>query len=328
MIAFACAITSGEAYRRYAEPGVKRSLESDSAVLAFAAVQPIPRTYNLILDAAKAHDDLEALVIVHPHTEIVDPDFCQKVREALRDSEVGVLGCTGANSVRSIAWWEGDVVSAPVVHRYQEHGGGEIPAYSWTSRTAPPAEVETLDDQLLILSPWAVRNLRFDESLILNFGFGLDFCLRVRQAGRKAWVADLRVAHHRSLELVENLDLWIEGHIRMAEQWDSAVRGETGDEEAWRRRAREAEARREAARAIAFSAQLNLDARVEELERELDEKLGSFSWHVTAPLRELNRIRRERAGRGSRLAAEAAEGRPAWDRPRLAPRSPRRSRAK
>jgi hypothetical protein len=326
VIAFGCAITSGEAYRRYAEPGVKRSLESDSAVLAFAAVQPIPRTYNLILDAARAHDDLEALVIVHPHTEIVDPGFCEKVREALRDPDVGVVGCTGANRVRSIAWWEGDVVSAPVIHRYQEHGGGEMPAYSWTPRMAPPAEVETLDDQLLILSPWAVHNLRFDESLILNFGFGLDFCLRVREAGRKAWVSDLRVVHHRSLELVENLDLWIEGHIRLAEHWDTTLHGGAADEDVWRLRAREAEARREAARAIAFSAQLNLDARVEELERELDAKLESFSWRVTAPLRELNRIRRERAGRGAGLGSGAQE-RPAWDRPRLQPRAPRRSRA-
>ena len=76
MIAFGCAITSGEAYRRFAEPGVRRAAEPDSEVYAYAAVQPIARTYNLILDAAAQRDDLEALVLVHPHTEIVDPRFC------------------------------------------------------------------------------------------------------------------------------------------------------------------------------------------------------------------------------------------------------------
>ena len=50
------------------------------------------------------------------------------------------------------------------------------------------------------------------------------------------------------------------------------LRGQTRDEAAWKRRARRAEAEREAARAVAFSDELKLDARVLELERELDEK--------------------------------------------------------
>ena len=57
----------------------------------------------------------------------------------------------------------GTVVSAPVIHHYEEHGGGELPAFSWTQREPPPAEVEAVDGQLLVLSPWVVRNLRFDE---------------------------------------------------------------------------------------------------------------------------------------------------------------------
>ena len=310
MIAFACGITSGEAYRRFAEPGVQRATEPDSVVYAYAALQPIPRTYNLILDAAKHRDDLEALVFLHPHTEIVDPEFCQKIRQTLSDPDVGVVGCTGANRVRSIAWWEGDVVSAPAVHRYQEHGGGELPAYSWTNRASPPADVETLDGQLLILSPCSARNLRFDEALFLNYGFDLDFCLQVRQAGRRLRVADLRVVHHRSLELVNDLDLWVEGHIRMAEKWDEVIHGETGDEGAWKLRARRAEARREAARAVAFSHGLKLDARVEALERELADKTDSVSWRLTAPLRELNRLRRERGSRPRALSAADAGERP------------------
>ena len=61
------------------------------------------------------------------------------------------------------------------------------------------------------------------------------------------------------------------------------------DEAGWKRRARRAEAKREAARAIAFSKSLKLDARVLELERALAEKTTSPSWRVTAPLRALNR---------------------------------------
>ena len=69
------------------------------------------------------------------------------------------------------------------------------------------------------------------------------------------------------------------------------------DEDGWKRRARRAEARREAARAIAMSESLKLDARVLELEREFECKTASASWRLTAPLRALNRIRREAAER-------------------------------
>jgi hypothetical protein len=292
VIAFGASIQGAEAYRRYAEPGVRLAAEPDSEVYAFASVEPLARTYNLILDAAAAREDLEALALVHSHTEISDPEFCAKVRKALRDPDVAVVGCAGAVGVRGIAWWEGKVVSGELVQRYEELGGGQFPAYSWTPRERPPADVEAVDGQLLVLSPWAVRNLRFDESLILNYGFDLDFCLQARAAGKRVVVADLRAMFHRSVELVNDLDVWIAAHIQVAEKWDSTLHGSVDGEAGWKRRARRAEADREAQRAIAFSTSLKLDARVLELERELEEKTGSLSWRLTAPLRAVNRWRR------------------------------------
>jgi Glycosyltransferase like family len=294
VIAFGASIQGAEAYRRYAEPGVRLAAEPDSQVYAFASVEPLARTYNLILDAAARRDDLEALALVHSHTEITDPRFCAIVREALHDSDVAVLGCAGATGVQGIAWWEGKVVAGELVQRYEEFGGGEFPAYSWTRREPPPADVEAVDGQLLVLSPWAVRNLRFDEGLILNYGFDVDFCLQARAAGKRVAVADLRAVYHRSVELVGDLDVWIAAHIQVAEKWGETLHGEVADEAGWKRRARQAEADREAQRAIAFSTSLKLDARVLELERDLDEKTSSRSWRLTAPLRAVNRWR----GRG------------------------------
>ena len=118
-----------------------------------------------------------------------------------------------------------------------------------------------------------------------------------RGAGRKLLVADLLVRHHRSLELIADLELWTEAHIRMAEKWDGALAPSADDEQAWKERARFAEARREAARACAFSENLRLDARVLELERALEEKTDSLSWRMTAPLRALNRWRKGAAER-------------------------------
>jgi hypothetical protein len=288
MIAFGTAVGEPEPYRRYCDPGVRMAAEPDSEMFTFAAVASVARSYNLLLDAAAAHEDLEALVLLHPHAEIVDPDFCQKVRGAVSDPEVGVVGCVGATGVRSIAWWEGAVRSAPVILRYDDYGGGDLPAYSWARPETTPGEVEAVDGFLLVLSPWAVRNVRFDEELVLGHGYDVDFCLQVRAAGRKVVVADLRTIHHRSLELIKDLEVWIEAHIQMAEKWEGRMPGAETDGVDWKQRARRAEAEREAARAMAYSNLLGSDARVLELERAWEEMSASLSWRITEPLRQAN----------------------------------------
>jgi hypothetical protein len=299
VIAFGSLVADAEAYRRYAQPGVQRSAEADSQVFNFAALTPTGRGLNLILEAASSCEDLEALVLVSSHTEITAADPCATIRAALTDESVAVVGCAGATDVHSIAWWEGTVVSAEVTHRYQEHRGGELPALSWTERGRPPAEVETLDGQLLVLSPWAVRNLRFDESLILSVGYDLDFCLSARTAGRRLLVEDLPVTQHHSLELVSNLEIWVEAHIAVARKWGHMLRRPeatdlNASEEEWKRRARWAEAQREADRAVALSSKLRRDAQVDELKRQLEAMTGTRSWQLTRPLREFNLWRRTR----------------------------------
>ena len=104
MIAFGCAITRAKTYERFAEPGVRLVAEPDSEILVHATTGSIFRNYNLLLDRAAKLDGLEALVLLHQDAEIVDPDFCAKVREALRDPDVAIVGCAGAIGVRNIAW--------------------------------------------------------------------------------------------------------------------------------------------------------------------------------------------------------------------------------
>jgi hypothetical protein len=296
VIAFGSAVVDEEAYRRFAEPGIRRAAEPDSGVIALAAVGPIARGLNLVLDAAARLEGLEALVLVAPRAEIADRELCAKLRAAFADPAVGVVGCAGATGVRSIAWWEGEVSAGPVRQRYSEHGGGELPAYAWAPRRPAGAEVDAVDGFLMALSPWVVRNVRFDEAHVLEHGFDVDFCLQVRQAGRRIVTADVAAVHHRSLELVEDHELWVEAHIGMAGKWGPRLGADEPDEDAWRRRARRAEAEREAARTLAYSNRLRVDARVLQLERELAVVTSSPSWRVTAPLRRLNAWRRSRRG--------------------------------
>jgi hypothetical protein len=295
MIAFGSAITRPEVYRRFAEVGIKRAVESDSEVFALPSVGSVFASYNALLDEAVQREDLEALVIVHQDAEIVDHDFCVRARRALSDPQVGVVGCVGAIDVRSIAWWEGSVTLASFVHRYEDHGGGDLPAFSWVWDEAPPyariGEVDTLDGFLLVLSPWAVRNLRFDESLGEFHGYDFDFCLQVRAAGRKVITADFRAIHNHALEPFSDPEPWITAHIKVAEKWTGRVPGVGTAPGSWEERALRAEAGRDATRALDHANLLDFEARARELERGRAELTGSISWRITAPLRLLARAR-------------------------------------
>jgi hypothetical protein len=296
MIAFGSAVTKPDVYERCAGKGLALAKEADSVVLAPPAVNSIFKSYNALLDQAAELEGLEALVLLHQDAEIVDPQFCAKLRDALSAPDVGVVGCVGAIGVRSIAWWEGSVTWASFVHRYGELGGGEFPSLSWNNDELPPyarlGEVDTVDGFMLGLSPWVVQNVRFDEELggVLH-GYDFDFCLQVRDAGKKIRTADFKVVHHHSLELASDLDHWAEAHIKVAEKWEGRIPGVGVAGGDWKQRARRAEAEAAAARAQALSTQMQIQARAQQHERHVKEMLESTSWRLTAPLRKANALR-------------------------------------
>jgi len=296
MIAFGCAITVPEIYERFAQPGIEAAAEPGAEVLAYRATSSIFRSYNLILDRAAAIDDLEALVLVHQDTELVDPRFCTTVREVTADPEVAVAGCIGALGVRTIAWWEGSVTWASFIHRYGELGGGDLPGFAWNASERPPfartGEVDVVDGFLLVLSPWAVRTLRFDESLGSLHGYDVDFCLQARAAGRKVVTAEFRAIHNHSLDLVSDPEGWVEAHVRMQEKWEGKIPGATPVDHDWPAIARRARAEAEASRAAAVSRQLQCDARERQFRRELEVMEQSIGWRLTHPLRRANYWRR------------------------------------
>jgi hypothetical protein len=299
LIAFGAAVTKPAEYERFAEPGIRRAAEADSVVLVVREKGSIFRNYNRLLDQAAAHNDLEGLVLVHQDAEIVDPDFCTKLRRAFSDPDVAVVGCVGAIGVRSIAWWEGSVTWASFVHRGGP--GEEFPSFSWDPEELPPyarlGEVDTVDGFVMGLSPWAVRNIRFDESLGQLHGYDLDYCLQVREAGKKVVTADFRMIHNHSLELANDPEGWVDAHMRVAEKWERRMPeiGNAGGD--WKYRALRAEAERGVARAGAIATQLQMEAKTGQHERELEEHVGSIGWRITAPLRKASGLRRAVAAR-------------------------------
>ena len=297
MFVFAVAVTEDEIFRDCAGPGIALASEPDTETLIHGAVGSIFRSYNMLLDQAaglESFDELEGLVLIHQDAGIEDTDFLPKVRAALAQPDVAIVGCAGAIDVRSIAWWEGSVTWASFTHRFDEYGGGEIAGLSWVPDQMPvqaqTGEVEAIDGFVMAFSPWAVRNLRFDETIGGSLhGYDFDICMQARAAGKKIVTADLKVVHHHSLKLITEVEKWIETHIQLAEKWQDLTPQPTGD---WRARARRAEAELAATRLTAGAGEMIWEHRVRELERKQVAFEESLSWRITAPLRWLKRILR------------------------------------
>jgi Glycosyltransferase like family len=296
VIAFGCSITMPDMYRACAAPGIARAAEDDSRVFALAAVGPLARTYNLMLDEAAGLDDLEALVLIHQDAEITDPGFVSHVREVLRDPQVGVAGAVGIRGDVGIAWWDGELVYGSLGWRFGEAGGGRRGGLGWEPPNQHPGEVDALYGVVLVLAPWVVRNLRFDESLGPTHGYDYDLCRQVRTAGRTVHAAPLRVDHHHALILAHDFEAWAIAHRRVSDKWDRSDAAPDGPE--WKQRARAAEADAGAAQLRAASARYLADAGAQTRHDELAAVQSTRSWQLTKPMRGLLRRRSTVDGTG------------------------------
>ena len=198
-------------------------------VYELPAAGSIFRSYNALLDRAAERDDLEALVLLHQDAEIVDADLCAKVRAALSDPEVAVVGCVGALDVRSIAWWEGSVTLASFINRYEEHGGGDLHSFSWTWEDAPPwAQTRRGGD---------AGRLRARAGAVGRAQHPLRRVarplprLRPRllppgpRGGPEGRDGGFPRDPHREIEMFPDPEEWIEAHIAVAEKWDGRMPG-------------------------------------------------------------------------------------------------------
>lgn len=302
VIAFGCSIISPDVYELRAKVGFDRVAEPGSRIYPRAASGSIARSYNLMLDTVAELEDLEALVLVHEDAEIADRSFCTKLRAALADPAVAVVGCVGATGVRDIAWWDGQVTSNAATYRYGELGGGELRGQPGGTL---PGEVDSIYGVIMALSPWAVKHLRFDESVGMLHGYDFDICRKAREAGRKVVTADIEVVHHHSLDLVKDIEIWVAAHMRAAELWDRSGPDDPLHPE-WKQRARRAEAAAAAARLLAASELLRVDATAKQYAAEQERIERSRSWRLTATLRQGNALRRSarrRLGTGWRRGA-------------------------
>lgn len=211
MIAFGTAVTDRARYERCAAPGIERCAESDSVLLTRSGL-PLQRAYNEIMTEAAARPELEALALLHQDLELTDDSLPGRARRAFRDPAVGLLGALGARGIEPHVW------PAPS----ELYGTFAEPSGERRFSTGPH-RVDGVDGVLLVLAPWVVRNLRFDERLADGFhGYDVDMNMRVGAYGGGAVCDDIPYFHHR--EPSTDFDAQRRAGVELARMWSSPLR--------------------------------------------------------------------------------------------------------
>jgi GT2 family glycosyltransferase len=220
VIAFGCSVAQEHRWRAWALGGIQRASEPGSLVIDERGEGSLPARCNRILARAGERDDLEALVLLHEDAEITDEGFAAKVRERVRDETIAVVGTAGARGVSGLAWWEGSRL-------FGRMNAPNLLPRELTPDVAPDFvaglhDVDTVDGLLMVLSPWTVRELRFDEGLSDFHGYDADLCFQARARGRRVVVDDLRVVHHTHGGIGDR-DAWIGADIAFRRKWAGAA---------------------------------------------------------------------------------------------------------
>lgn len=272
-----------------------------------------------MLDELSGRGDIEAVALLHQDLEILDSSFIEKLRERLRDPDVALVGNAGGRRVKSIAWWEGEVLGS-WRWAFSDDGEQQYEPTEWENFVPDSRhgchEVDALDGMLQVLSPWAVREMRYDPKVNAGgvHGCDIDLCFQARAAGKKVVVEELGTVHHQGrLVLGEDTETWIEAHVRFARKWAPMLGGAEDQTENWEARALRAEAEAAAARVqrgelslmrndsdrrlmatLETASSLRTEAdtlrrtlrhEIEVREAELDSMKTSRSWRLTRPLR-------------------------------------------
>jgi len=177
--AYGCCVGSWEKFQRNVVPHVG----PNRPLLALAGSDSIVFTYNLILDAFAG--DVDALVLLHDDLEITDPDAELKFADALAEDDVELVGVAGGGG-KSLYWWEHDPVG---------HQPTDVMNIDFGRRTG---DVELIEGSIMVLSRWAIENVRFDSRFTGFHGYD-EIAMQVRAQGKRVVVEDVDTHHHNPM---------------------------------------------------------------------------------------------------------------------------------
>jgi hypothetical protein len=226
VIAFGVAIGSEEKYEAYAKPGIERYKDPEAPLVLVRGSNCIFSAYNQILDQLAPDPRVEAVCLLHEDTEIRDPNFESKVRWAFGDPATAIVGTIGAVGVQGIDWWIHDYgIGSTILEPIDPEVLYETPLLSGSevSGMGSSGEVDMVDGYLLVLSRWAIKELRFDEDTLGPgfHGYDADICFQARERGRKVIAIEMPVAHHRnSVSPTPYREDWLRAQIAFRTKWE------------------------------------------------------------------------------------------------------------
>lgn len=166
------------------EPSLKR--HGLGPVITRYGQRSIFDAYDSMLDEAVVqHQDLERVAFIHEDVYVQDPGLEDRMREALGDPEVGLVGVVGGSGHREMSWWKTSDRQGHVRH-----------ATHTDDFSRGIHEVGTVDGLIMVVSPTVARRVRMDGRRYPGFhGYDSELCALVRETGLRVIVADLDVFH-------------------------------------------------------------------------------------------------------------------------------------
>lgn len=226
MIAFGCAVASEEKFERYALKGIERVRDPEAPLFVKRGRTCIFTAYNEILEEACADPRIEALTLLHEDTEIRDDRFEEKARWGLGDLEVAIVGTIGAVGVQGIDWWVHDyAIGSSILEPIDPAVLYETPLLEGSEMSGAGGfgDVDMVDGYLMVFSRWAMEELRFDPDEVGPgfHGYDADICFQARERGRKVFVAEMVVAHHRnSISPTPYRADWLRAQVAFRRKWE------------------------------------------------------------------------------------------------------------
>jgi hypothetical protein len=230
VIAYGCAIADERRFQECARAGIDRARDPSAPVYEVRGSDSIFSAYNEMLDRARRDPRIKALALPHEDFTIRDPRFEAKVRDTLGDPDVAIIGVLGGIGIGGIDWWIHErTVGAATLSSPEPFPPWGPPLIGEGTVVGPGGSgpVDMVDGMLLVLSRWAIDELRFDESLGPGFdGYDADICFQARERGRKVVVAELDGEHHHRWAELSNpayRSAWKRAHIAFRRKWEGRM---------------------------------------------------------------------------------------------------------
>ncbi|MCQ1957271.1 glycosyltransferase family protein [Arthrobacter sp. zg-Y826] len=186
MFVYGICIGTEKKYDSFAHPGLQK-YAAGSPVILRRGQTSIFTAYNSILDEVEGMgEDVEGLVLLHEDVELTE-SIEETLSLELADESVAVVGAIGGKGVRSVRWSRSE----------ETYGYAPDTFYGLNDHGRGAHDVDMVDGLLLALSPWAIKNLRFDASTFSGFhAYDADISMQARSRGKRVRVAELGLMHH------------------------------------------------------------------------------------------------------------------------------------